>query len=449
MKKNHFFKAFLALILVLSMAVTSSVLMIVASDEQPEAERVAGDVSGDGYVELLDLLVLRRYFANFDYDAGIPMDIEGGDFNNDGTIDNMDIIALRKYLASVDFEVIEPDDTVDNISAISPTVGTTVVLANNTVYTWYQKFDGTSATCPPITHQDLYQPVPVTFEWTCTQDAAYYLVYLSANEDLSDAKCFVTNVPTLQVENLFVATDYYWQVDAICNNNTYRSEVFEFSTAMSPRTVDVDGVSNFRDAGGMATLDGNRIKQGMIYRGAKLDNITEAGKQTFLYELGIKTDYDLRTPGEGGAGVKSPVSDDLLYFNFDGRYYTGSKGITTEANKKIVADEVRVFTDPDNYPVYIHCSLGRDRTGTIVFILQALCGVGKNDLYADYEMSMFSVAGTQDNANPWDQIKQVYDYINSYEGETFADKTANYLLSCGITEEEIAAIRSILIEEVE
>ena len=208
-ERPHFFKAFLALILVLSMAVTSSVLMIVASDEQPEAERVAGDVSGDGYVELLDLLVLRRYFANFDYDAGIPMDIEGGDFNNDGTIDNMDIITLRKYLASVDFEVIEPDDTVDNISAISPTVGTTVVLANNTVYTWYQKFDGTSATCPPITHQDLYQPVPVTFEWTCTQDAAYYLVYLSANEDLSDAKCFVTNVPTLQVENLFVATDYY------------------------------------------------------------------------------------------------------------------------------------------------------------------------------------------------------------------------------------------------
>ena len=216
-----------------------------------------------------------------------------------------------------------------------------------------------------------------------------------------------------------------------------------------PRTVDVEGVSNFRDAGGMATLDGNRIKQGMIYRGAKLDNITEAGKQTFLYELGIKTDYDLRTPGEGGAGVKSPVSDSLNYFNFDGRYYVGSKGITTEENKKIVADEVRVFANPDNYPVYIHCSLGRDRTGTIVFILQALCGVGKNDLYADYEMSMFSVAGTMDNGNPFGQINEVYNYINNYyTGATFAEKTENYLLSCGITAEEIATIRSLLIEEV-
>ncbi len=451
MKKNHFFKSFLALILVLSMMVTSSMLMIFASDEQPEAERAAGDVSGDGYVELLDLVLLRRYFANFDYDAGIPMDIEGGDFNNDGTIDNMDIITLRKYLASVDFEVIEPDDTVDNISAISPTVGTTVVLANNTVYTWYQQFDATSKTVPAAAKADIYYPVPVTFEWECKEDAIYYLVYLSTSEDLSNPQCFVTNETTLQLENLFVATDYYWQVDAICSGNTLRSEIFEFSTAKSSRTIVIEGVSNTRDIGGLPTADGNSFKQGMIYRGGKLENITEKGKQQFLYDFGIKTDLDLRTVGEGGAGAggKSPVSDSVNYFIYDGRYYVGDKGITNENGKKIIADEIRVFANPDNYPVYIHCSLGRDRTGTLVMILQGLCGVGKWDIYMDYEMSMFSYGGTQDGANPWQSIQDTYAYINNnYSGDSFAEKTENYLLSCGITAEEIATIRSILIEEV-
>ena len=462
MKKHSFLGGLLTLILVLSMILTSTVLLTVATDDvepqavagdspiNAESERIPGDVSGNGHVDLLDLLILRRYFADFDFDAGVTMDIEGGDFNEDGKLDMTDILELRQYLANEDLgEGEDPDQPIDNVSAISPAVGSTVVLANDTVYSWYQKFDGTSLTVPPVSHQDLYYPVPVTFEWACREEADYYLVYISTDENMEDAISFVTNCTDLQIENLFVGTKYYWQVDAVCGNETLRSKVFTFTTANSPRTVNVEGVSNFRDIGGFPAGDGYRIKQGMIYRGAKLENITEKGKNTFLYELGIKTDYDLRTPGEGGAGVKSPISDSLKYYNFDGRYYCGSKGITTEENKKIVADEVRVFADPDNYPVYIHCSLGRDRTGTIVFILQALCGVGKNDLYADYEMSMFSVAGTTDNANPWADIQGVRSYINGYDGATFAEKTENYLLSCGITAEEIASIRSILIEEVE
>lgn len=449
MKKNNLFKAFLALVLAVSMVVTGSVLMTFASDEQPEAERVAGDVSGDGYVELLDLLILRRYFANFDYDAGAPMELEGGDFNNDGSVDLEDIVALRQYLANVDFN--DEGEAVDNISAISPVVGSTVVLANDTVYSWYQQFDATSKTVPAVAKADIYYPVPVTFEWECKEEAVYYLVYLSTSEDLSDPQCFVTNETTLKVENLFVATDYYWQVDAICGGNTLRSEIFEFSTAKSPRTIAIEGVSNTRDIGGLPTADGNSFKQGMIYRGGKLENITEKGKQQFLYDFGIKTDLDLRTVGEGGAGAggKSPVSDNINYFIYDGRYYVGDKGISNETGKKIIADEIRVFANPDNYPVYIHCSLGRDRTGTLVLILQGLCGVEKWDIYMDYEMSMFSYGGTQDGANPWADIQNTYAYINeNYSGDSFAEKTENYLLSCGITAEEIATIRSILIEEV-
>ena len=447
--KSNLKKALSLLMAVLMIASILCTIIVFAEDTPTSEQTVAGDLSGDGYIELLDLVLLRRYFANFDYDAGVPMDIKGGDYNGDTKIDISDIVGIRHYLANVDFEVIQPDT--NNISAISPKIGSTVVLANDKVYSWYQQFDATSKTVPAVAKADIYYPVPVTFEWECKEEAVYYLVYLSTSEDLSNPQCFVTNEPTLQLENLFVATDYYWQVDAICSGNTLRSEIFEFSTAKSSRTIVIEGVSNTRDIGGFATADGNRLKQGMIYRGGKLENITEKGKQQFLYDFEIKTDLDLRTVGEGGAGAggKSPVSDSLNYFLYDGRYYVGDKGISNENGKKIIADEIRVFANPDNYPVYIHCSLGRDRTGTLVLILQGLCGVEKWDIYMDYEMSMFSYGGTQDGSNPWQSIQDTYAYINNnYSGSTFAEKTENYLLSCGITAEEIATIRSMMIEEV-
>ena len=322
------------------------------------------------------------------------------------------------------------------------------MLANSLIYEWWKTFDYTT-TSTPLQHADVYYPIPLKLEWQVDEAAQYYLVYLSTDKGMSAPKSYVTNKSSIFVEELFVGTTYYWQVDAVYADKTLRSEVFSFNTVNSPRAVEIEGVSNTRDIGGMLAADGYRIKQGMIYRGGKLEGITEAGRQKFLYELGIKTDLDLRTPGEGGAGTKSPVSDDLNYVNIDGRYYTGDKGISTSLGKELFAQEIRLFADPNNYPIYIHCSLGRDRTGTLAMVIEGLLGVDKNTLMMDYELSMFSVTGTLDNANPLSSIKETYDYINNnYSGETFAEKTENYLLSIGITAEEIASIRSILLEEV-
>ena len=157
------------------------------------------------------------------------------------------------------------------------------------------------------------------------------------------------------------------------------------------------------------------------------------------------------TPGEGGAGTVSPLGEELNYVNIDGRYYTGSKGISNDLGKELFAQEIRLFADPDNYPIYIHCSLGRDRTGTLAFVIEALLGVNKNNLMMDYEISVFSYTGTQDNASVAairNNIRATYDYIATYDGANFAEKTENYLLSIGITAEEIQTIKDLLLEEV-
>ncbi len=347
-------------------------------------------------------------------------------------------------------ETTAPEDMEQDIEVISPENNAKVVLANDDVYGWYKDFRWKKTDSEPFyQHADIYYPIPVAFEWQGVDGAQYYRVYISTNEDMSDAESYLVNETKLEISTLFTGTQYYWQIDAVCAEETVRSSVHTFTTAKSIRAIFVEGVSNTRDAGGYDTVDGGRMKQGMIYRGGKLEGITEKGIETFHDVLGIKTDLDLRTTGEGGAGVSSPLGADVNYVNLDGRYYLGAKGIDSDEGKKIIADEIRVFVDPANYPVYVHCSLGRDRTGTIILILQGLVGVGKNEIMMDYVFSVFSVTGTLDNASISalrNNIDATYHYLNKLPGDTFAESVEYYLLSCGITAEEIQAIRDNLTE---
>ena len=57
-----------------------------------------------------------------------------------------------------------------------------------------------------------------------------------------------------------------------------------------------------------------------------------------------------------------------------------------------VAEILAVLTDPASYPVAIHCSGGKDRTGIITALLLALLGVSDAAIMADYALSGFGAA---------------------------------------------------------
>lgn len=85
--------------------------------------------------------------------------------------------------------------------------------------------------------------------------------------------------------------DYVFKADDIKHNC---SGCFE-TVPKAPRLIDVDGISNVRDAGGWQA--GNAvIRQGLLYRGSEMNlignhaiEITPAGINTMLEELKIKT----------------------------------------------------------------------------------------------------------------------------------------------------------------
>ncbi len=340
------------------------------------------------------------------------------------------------------------------VKALSPQDGKIVVLANNEVADFASGYMiGNSESFCDKNRGDHYFMEDLMLSWSAEGEPVGYEVKLSLNKDLSDAQVFNTSNTMLTLPDLFVASTYYWQVAADYGEKKDTSKVFSFKTANTPRTIRIDGVSNTRDIGGYMTESGKRVRQGMAFRGAYLDEITPQGITDAVGRYAIKTDLDVRKAGEGTGGKGSPLGQEVAYYNYSCPYYLGktSTGIDNPANHENLANALRVFADESNYPVYFHCSVGRDRTGMISMLLLGLLGVGYEDICMDYELSFFSYRGCLDGADPTYMVSSAflgaYLYVARYldGGKSFAENCEAYLLDVGLTQAEIDEIRRIML----
>ena len=60
------------------------------------ANRTPGDVNGDGVVNSKDLVILKRYLANW---KDVTIDEKNADVNGDGVVNTKDVVILKRYLA--------------------------------------------------------------------------------------------------------------------------------------------------------------------------------------------------------------------------------------------------------------------------------------------------------------------------------------------------------------
>ena len=352
--------------------------------------------------------------------------------------------------------------------------GDTIVLLDGEIaqFALNYKKDGQGSAAkyadPNATQQQLmkdrFAPKPATISWNNNRDGAlYYTVRVGLKKDLSDAQEYLVNDTTIDIDYLFVAKHYYYQIYAHYEGNeVVKSQIFDFYTADTPRTVSIPNVSNTRDIGGRYVQGGKyQVKQGMVYRGAEVDPssskawgaITEEGKHIMVDILGVKTDIDLR----GTSLKQSPIGASINYVNVSGPYYVGaSHGINSDAYKAALTTEIRTFANPDNYPIYLHCSLGRDRAGTLAYLISALVGVEVEDLNRDYETSFFSITGFADASQGAGQITQLIpslnnltNYLKNYGSGTLMENTEKFVKEyLGITQAEVDSIRNTLLEEV-
>ena len=309
------------------------------------------------------------------------------------------------------------------------------------------------------------RPNPITLTWTVPEGAAEhvsaYTVRLWTKSDGSDAKEIALDADKTEcaLYNLFIGTTYKWTVTLLDDEgDSVTSSVATFRTdSQAPRNLCVDGITNVRDVGGWMTLDGGKVRQGLLYRGARLNEnfktdeilVTEEGAKTLRDELGIKTEIDLRQTtavnnrNESGDITASPLGSGVTYLARPMDY--GDALITNAKNKQRVKEVFALLADESNYPIYFHCSIGTDRTGLIAWLVNGLCGVSEKNLWRDYLFSNFGeIGGTRTRA----KNEGVYvNQIKQKDGANLAEKTYNFLKDYfGVPESDLNAVIRILKE---
>jgi protein-tyrosine phosphatase len=176
---------------------------------------------------------------------------------------------------------------------------------------------------------------------------------------------------------------------------------------------DLTGVRNFRDVGGLPTVDGRRVRYGVLFRSGHLAHATDEDTD-FLSSLSLHTIFDFRNAADqklegpdvelpGVRNVNLPLTDPADGAEFwkmvrdgeidqlreilgDGKaadrmiasYRTIIKERTAEHSQVL-----RALAD-DSVPALMHCAAGKDRAGLSVAVTLLALGVEREAIVADY-----------------------------------------------------------------
>lgn len=171
------------------------------------------------------------------------------------------------------------------------------------------------------------------------------------------------------------------------------------------RFVPLSRVQNFREVGGYPTRDGRRMKRGLIWRSARLDDLTSVDMNLDALRS-IRLVADLRRESERSANPTPPefvssrtiLSWDKEHIELARPERLFAKGLDAEGYAEAVRIFYRGLADghreelstlyrhlaAGEVPVLIHCSAGKDRTGVAVALLLELIGVDRDYVIADY-----------------------------------------------------------------
>jgi hypothetical protein len=278
--------------------------------------------------------------------------------------------------------------------------------------------------------EDNTLPNAFTLSWSPSVSAK---VRLSTREDFAEYIALEGN-GSCDITNLQSDTRYF--VQAIAENGE-KTEIACFCTNPAPaRFIKIDGLTNVRDVGGRYATNGACVRQGLIYRGAEMNShltITEEGLATMREVMKIKSVIDLRRDTEVVEDVYKGVYVNVPFYAYTDVF----------AHGETVRLVFKWFADEENYPVYFHCWGGADRTGTVAFLLGALLGEELSALLDDYEITSLSVWGARSRNMP--AFQDFLMRLNAFDGETLQQKIESYLRSVGVADEEMRAIKKIML----
>jgi protein-tyrosine phosphatase len=277
-----------------------------------------------------------------------------------------------------------------------------------------------------------------------------------------------------------------------------------------------DSISNFRDVGKSINtfLDSPILKEGLLFRSARPDEATIRDRRILQNDLCIKTIIDLRSATEheeqarkhqrrivaeedcekllplqlkginnvsinfNGSSFQRLLVRRLSWISFFhmvillllghrlsaigilGRKVMQPKGLggLAQDSIEVCGSEIKAVFDilakAESYPVLVHCTQGKDRTGLVVQLTLMLLGVPRQAIDFDYMMTAIELLpereervkevatiGLDDEFVDCDAklVERVEKHINKKYGSM-----ERYLAGIGVSEEQQNAIRKML-----
>ena len=321
-------------------------------------------------------------------------------------------------------------------------------------------FTGTYHTNPNESQSEA-KTFEIAFYHETDKEVSSYEVEISLKNNMEDAWSFPCKDNKATIQNLFIGSTYYYRVKA-----NFEGEDPEYSFVKTletidaaPRIVNIDGMTNCRDLGGKLTASGAKIRQGLLYRTASLDDsqsqsiITDTGRNTARKYLGMKTEIDLRggPNGTGGEGSGSFTGSSKLDAETDYKFipFAYSNGKDNLFRNIIpVRRFFETLATPEAFPAFFHCRIGTDRTGLCATLLNGLLGLSLQEIYQDYLFSNFGRIGktsTVGQANE-DGIAGYVNELAAFDGDTLQERIYNFLLTIGVKEATLENILDVMLE---
>lgn len=230
---------------------------------------------------------------------------------------------------------------------------------------------------------------------------------------------------------------------------------------------------NCRELGGMPLRDGHVFRSGLFLRSGAPSELKTREEFEQVKAYGVKNVIDFRgvtelercgNPFRDDAdtnfysiplfiGDPGDVNNDTMQFlrtHHLGDYYV----IIMEQLGDKVAQVLRILLNAEGLTLY-HCAHGKDRTGVISAILYLIADADREDIVTNYKVSYDYL---EDFLKPLidaapDDMKHTLrsDEINiriflKYIDDKWDGKVENYLISNGMTESEIKALRDKCVE---
>lgn len=231
--------------------------------------------------------------------------------------------------------------------------------------------------------------------------------------------------------------------------------------------LDVDGVANVRDVGGIPAA-GGRIRSGVLLRSGQLSGATTAGAATL--QAAVQHIVDLRDGEEVAAEpteIDGPDTTHLPLFLGSVRSFFEADTsldelylhLLEESGERLV-DAIRIIASGQR--TLVHCTVGKDRTGVTIALALSAVGAEREAVIADYALT--------ESQLPAQRNRRIAEYLRAHHPDAVHavalatqspagvmrrlleqvderwGSAAGYLRANGMTEGELDALTAALVE---